>query len=478
MVIKKLLEKYSPSMSVQDLLPTVEDFVYVISAKQGYEKDYGTEEGTKWQKKNFTKTPWGMAWNVSPRGKAASELKAARYLMIAAIIEWPDLESQLKRTVGKTYGWTKADVEDAVKRVWKPNASQMSANMSAALKQIAAASVVEAVEEPKTHLSEDIEKHDTLNPKLFTEDKYLKEEVRDKVLEIVNEFIEDLNADEIEVAIRDIILIGSNVSYNYTKDSDLDIHIVVDSESLKCPENVVNALYSAYRSLFNKKFDIDFYGIPVELYVETENSARVSNGVYSVTYDKWIKEPEITDIPELDKEAFDELYQTWEAKCEDLIKDIKDDKLGDETRVVGMIEDIYELRKAGIAEGEYSIQNLVFKELRNNKFLDDLKEYKNELIAKRLSLEESFDARKRRDIEIQLTRICGTQPLIQANGMFSVHGVKPNDAERIVRALRQLDFIEEVHTSANGKYDFSNTMNIAMGQVPARLHTISGTIKF
>jgi uncharacterized protein YoaH (UPF0181 family) len=51
-----------------------------------------------------------------------------------------------------------------------------------------------------------------------------------------------------------------------------------------------------------------------------------------------------------------------------------------------MIEDIYELRKSGISEGEYSIQNLVFKELRNNKYLDDLKEYKDELIAKRLSL--------------------------------------------------------------------------------------------
>jgi hypothetical protein len=251
----------------------------------------------------------------------------------------------------------------------------------------------------------------------------------------------------------------------------------VDSKSLKCPEHIVNALYSAYRSLFNKKFDIDFYGIPVELYVETENSARVSNGVYSVTNDKWIKEPEITDIPELDKDAFDELYNTWEAKCEDLIKDIEADKLGDETRVVGMIEDIYELRKAGIAEGEYSLQNLVFKELRNNNFLDDLKEYKNELIAKRLSLAESFDARKRREIELQIARICGNQPLIQSNGMFSIHGVKPNDAERIVRALRQLDFIEEVHTTANGKYDFSNTLGIAMGQMPARLHTISGTIK-
>ena len=157
-------------------------------------------------------------------------------------------------------------------------------------------------------INEDIEKHDELNPKLFEGNK-LKPEVSKKILEIVDEFVDDLTSDEVELNIDDIILIGSNVSYNYTKDSDLDIHIVANTETLKCPENITNALYSAYRSLFNKKFDIDFYGIPVELYVETENSARVSNGVYSVKTDSWIKEPELTDIPELDQEAFNKLYE-------------------------------------------------------------------------------------------------------------------------------------------------------------------------
>jgi uncharacterized protein YoaH (UPF0181 family) len=94
----------------------------------------------------------------------------------------------------------------------------------------------------------------------------------------------------------------------------------------------------------------------------------------------------LTDIPELDQEAFDKLYQEWEAKCKDLIKEIEAGNLEDEADIVTIIEEIYELRKSGISEGEYSIQNLVFKELRNNKYLDDLKEYKDELIAKRLSL--------------------------------------------------------------------------------------------
>jgi hypothetical protein len=45
MLIKKLQEKYSPNMSTLDLLPTVDEFVYLIEAKQGYEADYGTPAG-------------------------------------------------------------------------------------------------------------------------------------------------------------------------------------------------------------------------------------------------------------------------------------------------------------------------------------------------------------------------------------------------------------------------------------------------
>lgn len=52
------------------------------------------------------------------------------------------------------------------------------------------------------------------------------------------------------------------------------------------------------------------------------------------------------------------------------------------------IEDIYDLRKQSIKnEGEYSIGNLVFKEFRNLGYLDKLKDMKNELKSKELSLE-------------------------------------------------------------------------------------------
>lgn len=120
------------------------------------------------------------------------------------------------------------------------------------------------------NLSEDIEKHKTLNPKLWNEDNTLKEEVRDKIKEIVDEFTNGLKQDGIKFDIKDIRLVGSNCSFNYTKDSDLDVHIIMKEDSLDCPYNLYPLIYSSYRSIFNKDLNIDFYGIPVEIYVEME----------------------------------------------------------------------------------------------------------------------------------------------------------------------------------------------------------------
>lgn len=149
-----------------------------------------------------------------------------------------------------------------------------------------------------------------------------------------------------------------------------------------------------------------------ELTEATETGVK-SNGIYSVMEDKWIKEPVQADIPDLDKEAFDKVFNEWEDKYFELLKKIG--KTGEETHIApvddsteetsekeiltesnedkselisNFIEDLYDLRKDSIAtEGEYGIGNLVFKEFRNLGYLDNLKDLKNEERSKELSLE-------------------------------------------------------------------------------------------
>ena len=312
-------------------------------------------------------------------------------------------------------------------------------------------------------IEEDIEKHETLNPVLFEGNK-LKPEVRERLIKIANTFIEGLAEDGIKFNLKDIVFIGSNASYNYTKDSDIDLHLVADVDSLKCPDNLYPLLYGAYRALFNKKFDIDFYGIKVELYVEPEGAPTVSNGIYSVLKDNWIKEPTQVDIPEINMEEFNKEFQPWEDRYNELIARINAAKTTEEYKTLGdeierLITDIYEQRRMGIAVSEYSNQNLLFKEFRNRGYLDNLKELKCDLKAKELSLpdkkpENDFIDREwlgeylnddqRYEVSQDLTQAAdGNKPMIWPNDRFEIDNIPTNRAEPINKKIHKLDYVED-----------------------------------
>lgn len=242
----------------------------------------------------------------------------------------------------------------------------------------------------QVELEENIEKHEELNPALFNQDATLKPTVKEKIIEIVDEFLKDFIEVEVELTIKDIILTGSNASYNYTKDSDLDIHIIADTSKIEDTIDLHKVIYDAYKSAFNKKFDIELNKVPVEVYVETQETPLVSNGIYSVMNDKWVKEPTKDDIPEVDQEAIDKAFRPWEKRYKVLVDKITDET-EDESELDKFIDRLYELRQEGLTnEGEYSIGNLIFKEIRNKGYLDNLKELRHRVIAQRLSLRENF----------------------------------------------------------------------------------------
>lgn len=153
-----------------------------------------------------------------------------------------------------------------------------------------------------------MEIHDTLNPKLFSDEK-LKPEIRNKINEIVDAFVNSLT---IKPDVLDVEIVGSNASYNYTKHSDLDIHIVTNFELLSQDVALIQALFNAEKAQFNRSHDILIKGINVELYIEDVNAGTASNGVYSVLNDQWIKFPKkLTDIPEYD---LSRQISIWEDK--------------------------------------------------------------------------------------------------------------------------------------------------------------------
>ena len=488
----------TPIVPGEALIPTMADVSRIYTSMIHYEAAQKTPEKDAWNKAHFKDTPWGIAFLCSKakHGQlvAAAEKKgwdkrsgytppvpkndvAMKSFLISVLLGWDDLTVQLKRTL-INWGYTKEDIEDVNKEIWsKPeNANQILKAINDCI--AATGSVSESIKNNLNNfLIEAVEKHKTLNSKLFTKDEILKETVRKKMLEIVDEFTNNLKEQNIEIKIDDILLVGSNANYNYTKDSDIDLHIIANTKNIKYSDDIASALYSAYRTLFNKNLDINIYDIPLELYVETEKTPRNSNGVYSIKKDKWEKKPVQEDIPEYDTKALNKLVDKWEAKCKDLLDKIENDKLKDEKQVVKFIEDVYEkLRKTGVAKSEYAIENLAFKELRNKGYLDKLKVSKHDLISKRLSLEERLDRQARMDAYTALRRAAGTQPIIQDNGIFYIYNLKESEVNAKVRALKALPIVQEVYAQDSGKYDFSNPVQLAMNKIPSKYENIRGRL--
>ena len=225
----------------------------------------------------------------------------------------------------------------------------------------------------------DIKLNKTLNPKLWDKD-ILKEEVLAKLRTIAQAFIGFLEIPN--DAVKDIRLLGSSANYNYTKHSDIDLHIVVDYEKVHktCP--VVAGYLYAQKSLFNKEHDITIYGIPVELYAESHKDKTASNGIYSLKENKWISKP---SKPKLN---VDDL--AVKSKYEELEKAINDTNSQEEAQEI--LDKVYRLRKAGLDKvGEFSVENIVFKKLRDNNLLQKLKDQIKTSFDKKLSLKEYLD---------------------------------------------------------------------------------------
>lgn len=223
-----------------------------------------------------------------------------------------------------------------------------------------------------------IEYHETLNPKLWLDNKLIPE-VKTKLIEIYQTFINKLKENEIPIDVIDVLLLGSNTSYNYTDSSDIDLHIVTDFEDLGLNNTLAQIFYNNEKSKFNDDYDISIKGLPVEVYIEDINAGTKSNGIYSLLQDKWIKFPEYNPPKEVD---YSFLLNVYQNKVNNALQ-------GTPEQIKSIINEIKMLRKISLMnDGEYSKGNLVFKELRNNGSIDNLYNKLHELTSKELSLEK------------------------------------------------------------------------------------------
>ena len=218
-----------------------------------------------------------------------------------------------------------------------------------------------------------------LNPNLFdnkTNEMY--NDVRVRLCDIADTFVESIQEDEVPLKVYDYWLVGSNAAYNYTPESDIDIHVIVDMEVGVNPY-LLRLLYDYIKSGFNDKYDIMVKGHEVELYLEDIKTTAVTNGIYSLKQARWIKVPEKTTDEDIE-------YNIEDTELYNVVYD-KFDRLED-SEAEQFLDDLYILRKESlVSEGEFGEGNLVFKAFRNKGYIDELKDMKYRYKSSQLTME-------------------------------------------------------------------------------------------
>lgn len=230
----------------------------------------------------------------------------------------------------------------------------------------------------------------TLNPKIWndvdTDNPVLKNGIRVALLRIAGEFMDFLGED---LFVDDIRFTGSLANFNWSEFSDIDLHLYVDFSQFDPKDRAVyKELFQLKKTLFNTTHKITVKGYEVELYAEDVNETHFSTGVYSVLFDEWVHKPEKEQV-KIDREFLIKKVSGVMDTIDNLMEDIVDDDLDIALEKIEKFKDkLKKYRSSGLEkDGEFSYENLVFKFLRRNQYIDKLYDFKNKLMDKKLSLE-------------------------------------------------------------------------------------------
>jgi len=230
--------------------------------------------------------------------------------------------------------------------------------------------------------------HQNLNESLWDENDQLKPEVAEKLLEIARQFISKTQGADAEI--KDITFTGSLANYNYSMLSDIDLHILIDFEELNDDVELVKDYFNAVKALWNYLHDIRIKDYEVEVYVQDDNEPHFSSGIYSVMNNEWIKKP-VPEEADVDNESITRKAESLMDQIDRALALMEKDKHEEaHKRALKISEKLKKLRKAGLeTAGEYSVENLAFKTLRNNGYLGKLSDLKRDAYDKMMSLKEA-----------------------------------------------------------------------------------------
>lgn len=233
-------------------------------------------------------------------------------------------------------------------------------------------------------LNKNVKYNEHLHPKIWDANNKLKSEVRSKLVEIAESYIEFLEISKSTV--EDYLVVGSAANYNWNEYSDIDLHIVIDFEKAgeSCNAEITEEWLMAKRALWIERYDITINGLQVEVGPQDVNVDLTSEAVYSVLENKWLKKPKLNP-PKLDEPSYDKKLKQMLDKANALISG-----KASSDEIDTFLDSLRDMRQSSLDKTnggtEFSTNNLVYKTLRNQGILDKLKELRIDRKSEELSL--------------------------------------------------------------------------------------------
>ena len=202
----------------------------------------------------------------------------------------------------------------------------------------------------------------------------INQKVRQNLLKLSNNFFKEL---EIDTKIKDVVLTGSVANYNWSKYSDIDVHIVVDFKDINGDEDFVRGYFMAKKNLWNENHNIQMFNFDVELYVQDDDETHHSSGLYSILKDKWLVIPNRKEVV-IDYDDVKSKSQGYMDVLPYLNTQLHRENYTNVIELIDKIKDrLKRMRQSGLEKnGEYSVENLSFKVLRRTNFIKRLTDIK------------------------------------------------------------------------------------------------------
>jgi hemerythrin-like domain-containing protein/predicted nucleotidyltransferase/ribosomal protein S18 acetylase RimI-like enzyme len=207
--------------------------------------------------------------------------------------------------------------------------------------------------------------NETLCPDLWDAYDHLDGHIRVNLLRMAYDFYEKT---DFKAPIVDVYLMGSIANYNWTPESDVDIHIIIDHDKLQMPSDTILSAIKAACSLWNNEHHVAVKRHKVEMNIQNMKEVKPHvTGIYSLVKDQWVRKPVLQSLS-FDKTFIQSMYKGMKEYLKSAINS------GNRHAMKAVKKYIDAFRQYGLdTRGELSVENIVFKILRAKGLIEMLK---------------------------------------------------------------------------------------------------------